>query len=107
NAILRWNVILPAGSARIAGLEYDVLLNSSPALIADFNAMPLKVVNGVPVLVGDVATVHDGFAVQNNLVRVNGRRATYLAILRKAGSSTLAVVDAVPDLLPAIQATPP
>ena len=62
--------------------------------------MPLKVVNGVTVLLGDVAHVHDGYAVQTNIVRVNGRRATYLAILRKAGASTLAVVDAVRKALP-------
>ena len=46
-------------------------------------------VNGQTVLLGDVAFVHDGYAVQSNIVRVNGRRATYLAILRKSGASTL------------------
>ena len=99
NACSRNNVILPAGQARIGGTEYDVLLNSSPAEVTEFNAMPLKVVNGVTVLLGDVAHVHDGYAVQTNIVRVNGRRATYLAILRKAGASTLAVVDAVREAL--------
>ena len=94
-ACSRNNVILPAGQARIGDTEYDVLLNSSPIEVTEFNAMPLKVVNGVTVLLGDVAHVHDGYAVQTNIVRVNGRRATYLAILRKAGASTLAVVDAV------------
>ena len=44
--------------------------------------MPLKVVNAVPVLLGDVARVEDGFAVQNNIVHVDGRRATYLTILK-------------------------
>ena len=95
NSLLANNVILPAGQARIGNTEYDVLLNSSPLEVTEFNTMPLKVVNGVTVLLGDVAHVHDGYAVQSNIVRVNGRRATYLAILRKAGASTLAVVDAV------------
>jgi multidrug efflux pump subunit AcrB len=107
NALLASNVILPAGTARIGSLEYDVLLNSSPARIADFNAMPLKVVNGVTVLLGDVALVHDGYAVQQNIVRVNGRRATYLSILRKTGASTVTVVDSVRELLPAIRAAAP
>ena len=44
----------------------------------------------------------DGFADQQNIVRVNGRRATYLAILKHADASTLAVVDAAREaLLPA------
>ena len=38
---------------------------------------------GRTVLLGDVARVHDGFAVQTNIVRVNGKRATYLAILKQ------------------------
>src|SRR4029079_11593593 len=66
-----------------------------------------KVENGMTVLLGDVAHVHDGFAVQTNIVHVNGRRATYLSILRKAGASTLSVVDAVRDLLPSIKASAP
>jgi multidrug efflux pump subunit AcrB len=107
NALQASNVILPAGNVRIGNTEYDVLLNSSPAHIAEFNDMPLKVVNGVTVRLGDVVFVHDGFAVQNNVVRVNGRRATYLSILRKAGASTLAVVDSVRSLLPALQAAAP
>jgi multidrug efflux pump subunit AcrB len=107
NALLSNNVILPAGTARIGSIEYDVLMNSSPGVVSEFNSMPLKVVNGMTVLLGDVAYVHDGFAVQTNIVRVDGRRATYLAILRKSGASTLAVVDAVRELLPVIKATAP
>jgi multidrug efflux pump subunit AcrB len=106
-AVANNNVILPAGQARIGGTIYDVLMNSSPPTIAEFNAMPLKVVNGMTVLLGDVAYVHDGYAVQSNMVHVNGRRATYLSILRKAGASTLSVVDAVRDILPSVQASAP
>jgi multidrug efflux pump subunit AcrB len=101
------NVILPAGQARLGSTTYDVLMNSSPPTVPEFNAMPLKVQNGITTLLGDVAHVHDGFAVQTNVVRVNGRRATYLSILRKAGASTLAVVDSVRKLLPSIRAVAP
>jgi multidrug efflux pump subunit AcrB len=101
------NVILPAGQARIGGTIYDVLMNSSPPTVAEFNAMPLRVANGMTVLLGDVAQVHDGYAPQSNMVHVNGRRATYLSILRKSGASTLSVVDSVRRLLPSLQATAP
>jgi multidrug efflux pump subunit AcrB len=106
-ALLSSNVILPAGDARVGHLDYDVLLNSSPSRVEDFNKLPIKVVHGSPVLLGDVGHVHDGYAVQQNIVRVDGRRATYLSILRKAGASTLAVVDAVRELLPTIQKSAP
>jgi multidrug efflux pump subunit AcrB len=54
-----------------------------------------------------VARIYDGFADQTNIVRINGQRATYLAILKKADASTLAVVDAAKEALPAIQAAAP
>ncbi len=72
-----------------------------------FDQIPVRYANGSLVRLGDVAHVHEGYATQTNVVHVNGRRATYLALLRKAGSSTLAVVDAVRDLLPALQRSAP
>src|SRR5947208_3699810 len=106
-AVLQSNVLVPAGSAQIGGTQYDVKLNSSPASVEGFNQMPLKAENGTTVLLGDVARVHDGFAVQENIVRVDGRRATYLAILKKADASTLAVVEGAREQLPIIKAAAP
>ena len=51
--------------------------------------------------------VSDSFATQTNVVHVNGKRAVYLAILKHADASTLAVVDAARDALPEIQAAAP
>ncbi len=107
NAILTSNLILPGGTARMGTTDYDVLLNSSPAELPDFERIPLKTVGGASVLLGDVARVHSGFAVQQNVSRVNGHRATYLAILKKASASTIAVVDATRDLIPVIKQTAP
>ncbi len=101
------NLLIPSGTARIGTTDYNVLMNSSPATVEEFNRLPLKIVNDVPVLMGDVAKVEDGFAVQNNIVHVDGRRATYLTILKHADASSLAVVEATRALLPEIQAAAP
>ncbi len=101
------NVILPAGTARIGDREYNVFLNSSPAKVEQFNDLPVRVVNGRLVTLGDVAHIADAYADQTNIVHVNGERATYLAILKHAEASTLAVVDATRDALPAIKAVAP
>ena len=101
------NVILPAGTARIGTMEYNVLLNSSPRLIEEFNQIPVKVVGNAPVLLGDVARVSDSYAQQTNIVRVNGHRAAYLAILKHADASTLAVVEATRAAIPAIKEVAP
>ncbi|HEY6009571.1 MAG TPA: efflux RND transporter permease subunit [Geobacteraceae bacterium] len=101
------NVIIPAGTARIGGLEYNVLLNSSPRAVDQFNTIPVKVAGTAPVYLGDVARVSDSYAEQANIVHVNGRRAAYLAILKHADASTLAVVDATREALPAIREVAP
>ncbi|MDQ5986310.1 MAG: Multidrug resistance protein MdtC [Syntrophus sp. SKADARSKE-3] len=101
------NVIIPAGTARMGDLEYNVTINSSPRVLDHFNFIPIKVVGSAPVYLGDVARISDSFAIQNNIVRVNGRRATYLAILKHADASTLAVVDATREALPLIMETAP
>ncbi len=107
NALQASNVIIPAGTARLGDREYNVQLNSSPTTVERFNALPIGIFNGAPVTIGDVGKVSDSFATQTNVVHVNGKRAVYLAILKHADASTLAVVDAARDALPEIQAAAP
>ena len=101
------NIILPAGTARSGSYEYSILLNSSPDTVNDFNKIPIKVVNGAALLLGDVAKVSDAFADQTNIVRVNGKRSAYLNILKKASASTLDVIHAVKKAIPDIQLIAP
>jgi multidrug efflux pump subunit AcrB len=101
------NVIIPSGTSRIGHFEYNVDINMSPSRVADFNSLPLKIVNGAPVLLGDVASVTYTHQPQTNVVRVDGKPATYLMVIRHAAASTLAVVDAVKARLPFIRATAP
>lgn len=107
NALLTSNVIVPAGLARIGDREYNVGLNSSPTEVERFNDLPVGIRNGVTVLVRDVAKVSDSFAIQTNIVHVDGHRAAYLPILKHSDSSTLAVVDATRAMLPRLQAESP
>ena len=107
SALTSSNVILPAGTARIGDREYNVIMNSSPSAVEQFKNIPVKVVGGQPVLLGDVAHIADAFADQNNIVHVDGHRATYLAILKHADASTLAVVESTRAALPLIKATAP
>jgi multidrug efflux pump subunit AcrB len=107
NAIITQNLIVPAGTAKIGPTENLVRLNSSPDTIDTFNDIPVKSINDVPVYIKDVAQVRDGYAVQTNVVRRDGRRAVLMTILKNEGASTLAVVNQVRQALPRIQATLP
>ena len=86
-AVNAQNLILPAGTAKIGDTEYNVKLNSSPDVVEAFNDIPIKTVNGVPVYLRDVAHVRDGYAVQTNVVRRDGKRAVLLPILKGEGAS--------------------
>ena len=107
NALNLTNVILPAGSVKIGDREYYVELNGSPDHIKEFNQLPIKMVGQTPVYLGDVAPVHDSHTVQTNVVRVNGKRGTYLAIIKHAAASTMAVVSNVKQRIPSIMPNAP
>jgi multidrug efflux pump subunit AcrB len=107
NALNLQNLILPAGTAKLAETEYLVRVNSSPVLLDELNNLPIKTVNGATVYVRDVAQVHDGFQVQNNIVRMNGSRGVLITITRNGKASTLSIVQAVKDALPRILASLP
>ena len=76
-------------------------------LLNDLNNLPIKTVNGATVYIKDVAQVHDGFSVQNNIVRTNGSRGVLMTITRNGKASTLAIVNAVKAALPNILANVP
>src|SRR4051794_39440592 len=107
NALNLQNLILPAGTAKMAQTEYQVRVNSSPILLDDLNNLPIKTVNGATVYIKDVAQVHDGFQVQNNIVRTNGSRGVLITITRNGNASTLAIVNGVKAALPRILANVP
>jgi multidrug efflux pump subunit AcrB len=102
-ALLRQNVILPAGDVKIGDKDYALTMNNSPDVIENINAFPIKQVDGRTVFMRDVAHVHDGFQVQTNSVSVNGTPGALMTIRKTGGVSTLAVIDGVRAALTDIQ----
>jgi multidrug efflux pump subunit AcrB len=107
NAVNAQNLTLPSGTAKIANTQYVVRTNATPATIDELNNIPIKVVNGATVFVKDVGQVHDGWLVQQNIVRQDGRRSVLLSIIKNGNASTLQVVNAVRDALKAARAAAP
>jgi multidrug efflux pump subunit AcrB len=105
NAINAQNLILPSGTTKIGGTEYDVSVDSNPLLIDDLNRLPIKVVNGATIYLSDVAQVHDGFTPQQNAVRQDGVRGALLTVMKTGSASTLDVVRDIKAALPRIMAT--
>src|SRR5919106_1604883 len=82
NVVNAQNLTLPSGTAKIGDTQYTVLTNAMPPSIADLNDIPIKVVNGATVFIKDVGQVHDGWLVQQNIVRRDGKHAVLLSIIK-------------------------
>jgi multidrug efflux pump subunit AcrB len=107
NAISAENLTLPSGLAKIGDKQYTVRTNAMPTTIEDLNNIPIKFDQGATVFIRDVGQVRDAWAVQQNVVRQNGRRAVLLSVIKNGNASTLAVVNGVRKALQVARAAAP
>jgi multidrug efflux pump subunit AcrB len=108
NAVNAQNLTTPSGDVKIGSKQYIVKLNSQPPTVAQLNDIPIRQVNGATVYLRDVAHVRDAWAVQQNIVRTDGKRSVLLTIIKNGEASTLDVVNRVKAAMPGIQkAAPP
>jgi multidrug efflux pump subunit AcrB len=89
------NLILPAGTAKIGLLEYQVEMNGDPQTIAELNDLPVKTIHGSTIYMRDVAHIRDGFAPQTNIVRMDGARGALMSMLKVGSASTITIVEGV------------
>src|ERR1700680_1933574 len=107
NAVNAQNLTLPSGTAKIGNTQYAVLTNATPTSIDQLNEIPVKVINGATVFGKDLGQVHDGWLVQQNVVREDGQRSVLLSIIKNGNASTLEVVNAVHAALQTARAAAP
>src|SRR6266700_456576 len=107
NAVAQQSVVMPSGTIKVGQSEYDVRTNGTPRTVEELSGIPLKQVNGTTIYLRDVASVSDGFQVQTNVVRQDGRRGVLVSILKSGNASTLDVVKGIRALLPRIASTIP
>jgi multidrug efflux pump subunit AcrB len=107
SAVNAQNLTLPSGLAKIGDTQYTVRTNAMPVSIGDLNNIPIKYTNGQTVFLKDVGQVHDGWAVQQNVVHQDGRRSVLLSVLKNGNASTVAVVNGVRKALATARAAAP
>ncbi len=107
SALSAQNLTVPSGLSKIGRLQYQIRLNAIPTAIADMNDIPIKIIDGAPILMKDVAYIRDGYQVQQNIVRADGRKSVLLTVLKNGEASTLSVVSNVKAMLPDIRAAAP
>jgi multidrug efflux pump subunit AcrB len=93
------NIMIPTGDANIGDYDYAVTSNAMVPTVDDLNSIPIKWADGKPIFVRDVGKAEDAYAIQTNVVRVDGRRCVYLPIYRQPGANTIGVVEGVKGML--------
>jgi len=95
NAVRDFNVMIPTGNAKFGALDYQINTNGMVPTVAQLNDLPLRVGNGPPTYIRDVAKVEDSHQIQTNIVLVQGKRQVYIPIYRQPGANTIAVVEGI------------
>ncbi|HEV3167085.1 MAG TPA: efflux RND transporter permease subunit [Isosphaeraceae bacterium] len=106
-ALNEGNVISPSGNVRIGNKMPIVPVNSLVKQIKELETIPIRLGQEPSVYLRDVATVHDASDIPAGYALVNGRRAVYILVTKRADASTLSVVKNVGDALPSMQAVLP
>jgi CzcA family heavy metal efflux pump len=101
-AISAQTQITPAGFVKIGAFQYNLRLNNAPGDVAQLASLPIKTVNGTTIHIGDVATVRNGAAPQQNMVHVDGQRSVLMTVFKSGETSTLSIVDGIKAMVPSL-----
>ena len=106
-ALTNGNTISPSGNVRIGKMMPIVPINSLVRDVKELETIPIRVGANPSVYIRDVATVQDATDIPTGYAMVNGRRAVYILVTKRADASTLSVVRNVKEALPKMQAVLP
>ncbi len=97
------NLPSPAGNIRIGDKAFMTPVNALVKRPEDFLNIPIRTGSGPTVFIRDIGTVEDGADITVSYALVNGRRAVYIPVVKKADASTLDVVNNIKAALPELQ----
>ncbi|MFO0759778.1 MAG: efflux RND transporter permease subunit [Byssovorax sp.] len=106
-AVAQSNALLPSGELIAAHFDANVYTNAIPERVETIGEATVKLKNGAPVRIRDVARVEDGGSPETQAVAVNGEDAVYLNVLRVPGGNTIEIVDAVKAAIAGLRDLPP
>ncbi len=107
NAVNAQSLTLPSGDAKMGNRQYIVAIDATTPTLGSLDQVPIKQIGPTTIRLRDIAHVRDGWAVQQNIVRSEGRRAVLLTIIKNGDASTLDVVNRVKAAMPDILAAAP
>ena len=103
DALRRSNLEVPAGRIESNLREFNVTAATDLQKPTEFGEITIKLVNGMPVRIKDVARVAQGPLSERTATRLNGRDAITLGVIRNATANPLELSAAVRAMLPKIK----
>ncbi|MDH4416271.1 MAG: efflux RND transporter permease subunit [Acidovorax sp.] len=107
DAIRRNNLELPAGRIESQQREFSVTSQTDLKTPSQFSNIVIRTVNGFSVRVRDVARVEEGAASDRSRVRLNGRDAISVGVIRQATANPLELAKGVRAMIPSLKADLP
>lgn len=107
-AVNRATVVSPAGNVRTGDLNRIATSNATlGGNLAELLDAPVHAESGATVYLRDLGVVENGTDIVTSYAHVNGKRTVYIPVTKRSDASTLAVIQAVRDNLPAMKALAP
>src|SRR2546429_1891512 len=102
-ALQRGNTNLPVGT--LYGIHQNLTVQANGQLMnaEAYRQLIVAYRNGAPVLLRDLGDIVDSVANNRLASRYNGQQVVTLTVQRQPGTNTVAVVDAIKNLLPAFR----
>jgi multidrug efflux pump len=106
-ALRRQNVELPSGRIESKEREFTVLAETDLRTPEQFNEIIITDLKGYPIRLRDIGRAELGAQDERNVVRVNGKPAVGLGIVKQSTANTLAVAKEVKAVLPRVEQSLP
>ena len=107
DAVQASNLILPSGDIKTGVYDYSLKTESQFNIVEPIGDITIKVTNGNPVKIRDIAKVEDSFQEQTQIIRTNGQHGVILRVQKTPGANTVDVVNNVTTALKNLRDVPP
>jgi hydrophobic/amphiphilic exporter-1 (mainly G- bacteria), HAE1 family len=106
-ALRQANVVIPGGRLEQGRQEMNIATRGEFVEIAEVRDVVVGLRNGLPILVGDIAEVVDGFEEETGVVRADGQSAVMMAVRKQSDANTVQVSRRIVASLGDIEARMP
>lgn len=103
SALRAQNLELPSGHVDQGSRELTLRTMGRLQRVEDFQSLIVGNVQGRPIVLKDVATIHDGFVEPRTIARLDGEPAVSLLLRKQSGTNTVEVIERVKQRLAEIK----